>query len=106
MSEFVLSIEADEDLQSIFLYSIENFGEAQAERYVRHLYETFQMLADHPNIGRLRPELGDEMRSFPHQRHVIFAIPVGTRTGIVRVVHGARDLDAIFGGDAPPKPST
>lgn len=93
MSDFILSPEADGDLQDIFLFTRETWGESQAERYLRGLYDTFQLLADHPGIGRIRPELNAKIRSFPYQRHIIFIMQVEERTAIVRVVHGSRDID-------------
>jgi len=52
-------------------------------------------------MGRAREELAASLRSFPFGRYVIFYVPfedgidvVGI--DVVRVLHGARDIDAIF----------
>ena len=60
------------------------------------LTRNFRHLASHPNLGRSRDELAEGLRSFPVGRYVIFyrAIPEGVE--IVRVLHGSRDLNAIF----------
>jgi len=50
-------------------------------------------------MGRLRDELADGLRSFPVGRYVIFYRPIPKGIEIVRVLHGARDLDAIFRSD-------
>ena len=52
------------------------------------------MLADHPQSGRARTELGEGLRSFPVGRVVIFyrAIPGGVE--ITRVLDGAQELRA------------
>jgi toxin ParE1/3/4 len=56
-------------------------------------------LAGHPNLGRSRDELEEGIRSFPVGKYVIFyrVIPAGVE--IVRVLHGSRDLNAIFNSD-------
>lgn len=47
-------------------------------------------------MGRLRDELTEGLRSFPVGRYVIFYRIVQDGVEIVRVLHGARDLDSIF----------
>jgi plasmid stabilization system protein ParE len=60
-----------------------------------------RLLADAPAIRRLRPELGADIRSFVADRYVLFYRPLKRSVGIelVRVRHGARDVDAILSGD-------
>jgi toxin ParE1/3/4 len=52
-------------------------------------------LLERPEIGQARPEIGAEIRCFPHRKYLILyqIIPAGAE--IVRVVHGARDLSDI-----------
>ena len=59
------------------------------------------MLAGAPVMGRVRPELGARIRSFVADRYVLFYRPLTRAKGIeiARVLHGARDVDAIFAPD-------
>lgn len=50
-------------------------------------------------MGRARPELATGVRSFPFGRYVIFYAPLDDGIDVVRVLHGARDIDGIFDGD-------
>jgi len=50
-------------------------------------------------MGRARDELEVGLRSFPVGRYAIFYLPIPDGVEIVRVLHGARDLDAIFHPD-------
>ena len=50
-------------------------------------------------MGRVRDELEPGMRSFPFGRYVIFYMPIDEGIDVVRVLHGARDIDAIFTGE-------
>lgn len=47
-------------------------------------------------MGRARDELAEGLRSFPTGQYIIFYQPVPGGIEIVRVLHGARDLDAIL----------
>lgn len=51
-------------------------------------------------MGRVRGELAVDLRSFPFGRNVIFYAPVEHGIDVVRVLHSARDIDAVFGEQA------
>jgi toxin ParE1/3/4 len=59
-----------------------------------------RLLAEQPNIGRVRDELAKDMRSFPLGRYVIFYVVLPNGIEVVRVLHGARDLAVIFQSDS------
>ncbi len=46
-----------------------------------------------------RPELGEGIRSFPSGNYVIFYRTVEGGIEIMRVLHGARDIEKIFAQD-------
>jgi toxin ParE1/3/4 len=46
--------------------------------------------------GRARDELAPGVRSFPFGRYVVFYVPRNDGVDVVRVLHGARDIDAGF----------
>jgi len=69
---------------------------AAADRWVDRLDEQFRMLAAQPMIGRAREELAPGVRSFPFGRYVVFYMPMDDGIDVVRVLHGARDIDAVF----------
>lgn len=96
MVGFVLSAEAADDLELIYIYGEENWGDRQADLYLRSLFEVFERLAAYPRLGRARPELGEHVRSFPHVSHVVFFTSVSDDVAILRVLHGARDIDEIL----------
>jgi len=48
-------------------------------------------------LGTPRPELGDEIRSTPHQGYVIFFRYVGDRIEIIAILHGRHDVERHFG---------
>ncbi len=59
----------------------------------KRLKNVFKLIAENPKIGRDRPELSEGLRSFPAGSYLIFYRIWAREVAIVRVVHGARDLD-------------
>jgi toxin ParE1/3/4 len=55
-----------------------------------------QKLAETPGMGRSREDLRPDLFSFPVGRHVLFYRPQPGGIVLVRVLHGARDLPALF----------
>ena len=70
-----------------------------ADRWVDRLDEQFGLLATQPLMGSARDELAPGVRSFPFGRYVIFYAPLDDGIDVVRVLHGARDIDAVFGDE-------
>jgi len=86
---------AETDILEIWDY-IADDSLAAADRWVDRLDEQFRLLAAQPMMGRARGELAPGVRSFPFGRYVIFYVPLDDGIDLVRVLHGARDIDAVF----------
>ena len=90
---------ARQDLGDILSY-IGKMDPENALAFVNCLRTTCRRLSRLPESGRARGDLRPRLRSFPVDRYVIFyrAIDSGG-VEIVRVLHGARDIESIFGDD-------
>jgi toxin ParE1/3/4 len=86
---------AETDIREIWDY-IADDNLAAADRWLDHLDEQFRVLATQPMMGRVRDELAPGARSFPFGRYVVFYVPLDDGIDVVRVLHGARDIDAVF----------
>ncbi|MEO8202760.1 MAG: type II toxin-antitoxin system RelE/ParE family toxin [Betaproteobacteria bacterium] len=75
---------------------------AAADRWVERLDELLRTLAAQPLIGLSREELAPDARSFPFGRYIVFYIPLSDGIDVVRVLHGARDIDSVFSEGEPP----
>lgn len=80
------------------MYVLEQSGPERARHVANHLQQVFRELADSPALGHRRPDL----TSFPVLFHSVWSylIVYTPRTSpleIVRVLHGARDVEAILG---------
>jgi|LNFM01.1.fsa_nt_gb toxin ParE1/3/4 len=93
MAEVRLSRRAAIDLEGLYIYSIENFGEAVTQAYRQDLEASFARLGDDPRIGR---PLAGRTRTFFRlncREHAIFF--ERTDEGdviVVRVLHAAMDF--------------
>jgi toxin ParE1/3/4 len=95
MPKYIISREAEQDINEILAFiAADNFNAALL-LYGR-LIDVFEMLAENSNAGRGRPELKEDIRSFPEGNYLIFYRKWAGKIAIVRVLHGARDLDEIF----------
>ena len=89
---------AERDLEAIADYIAAN-NPTRALSFIRELRTMCSQLAQHPQGYRLRPELGEGIRSCAHGRYVIFFEIAPGGVAIVRILHGARDLPAMFDHD-------
>ena len=94
-----VSTEAEEDLNDIWSYVSEKSASVPiADHLIDSITEQFRLLASRPYLGRDRDtEFGFRSRSFAVGEYVIVYGVVGTEVLILRVIHGRRDLEAIFG---------
>jgi len=83
------------DLIDIWVY-IGKSSPENADRFLDVLEEKLRLLAEVPGLGRARPDLAANLRGFPFGDYHIFYRPVGQGIEVVRVLHGARDIDALF----------
>jgi toxin ParE1/3/4 len=90
-----ISPRASEDLTEIWSY-IADDSVANADAFIDKLYETMEVLSRQPGSGRRREELASGIQSFPFGRYIIFYRAVTSGIEIVRVLHGARDIENIF----------
>ena len=96
MAGYRLSRKADDDLTQIYLYSYEHFGEAQADAYTSELVACFQLLAEQPRLGRIRPGQPEDRRTFFHGAHIIAYRIATAEILIQRVLDGRSDWQRIF----------
>lgn len=94
MSRVLKTFRAEEDLHEIWAYIAEDNPRA-ADRLIGEFDRKFQLLADHPKMGRARPAILPGIRSLPVGNYVIFFVEEGEGVKIVRVLHGARNLEAL-----------
>ena len=88
--------EARADLAEIWDFIAQD-SPKRASELLRNLESVFETLASQPMMGRERPELADDLRSFPVGRYVIYYLPWPDGIDVVRVLHAARDVTRLIG---------
>ena len=92
MSDFVLTPAAQGDLLKILEY-LEGENPDAILKVVDAVDEAMQLLADHPGIGHIRPDLtAQDVRFWTVFRYLVIYRPDTNPLEIVRVLHGSRDL--------------
>jgi toxin ParE1/3/4 len=83
-----LTVEAGNDLRAIYAYSIEAFGDAQAERYQIELDACLGLINENPGMGRsVNNTLSRQWRRHPHGSHIVFYEVDGAAVLILAVAH-------------------
>jgi toxin ParE1/3/4 len=96
MARLTITAHARADLQEIHSHIAKDKPEA-ARRFVEHLRVKARQLAETPGMGRSRGEdLRPGLFSFPVGRYVLFYREQSGGIVLVRVIHGSRDLPALF----------
>lgn len=90
-----ISSKADADLDAIAEHVAED-NEAASDQLIRMLRQKAELYAGQPGMGRRRPELGPDIRSFPHGAYIVFYTPIAGGIRVERVLHGARDIETEF----------
>ena len=98
MSQLRYLAQARDDLIHIKRYIARESGsQSTAVQFTEKIREQCRKLADlHGEMGRLRPELGENLRSFPYGNYVIFFMYNDDCLEIVTILEGHRDIEAIF----------
>ena len=90
-----LSALAERDLEEIWSYVAEDASPTTADRLIDAIIDRFELLAEQPRMGRLRPEFGAGVRSCTVENHVIYYRHDGDVL-IARLLHGRRDQAAAW----------
>ncbi|NVO16529.1 MAG: type II toxin-antitoxin system RelE/ParE family toxin [Rhodoplanes sp.] len=93
------SPEAERDLGDAYDYVAITGSPGGAANLLRSLEQGCRSLLDYPHKGRPRSELTSGLRSMVIHPYVVFYRLSETAVEVVRVLHGRRDIDAIFGAD-------
>jgi toxin ParE1/3/4 len=95
MPRVIPSRRAVADLDQLWDYIAERNVDA-ADRKLALIEERCDLHAAFPETGQARPELGDQVRCFSIGSYVIFYRPAPDGLELLRVLHGARQIEDLF----------
>lgn len=91
-----LSSSAKNDLISITEYTLQRWGEKQADIYLSHIDKALLAIQHAPHIGRVRTDISDRHRCFSVEKHLIIYFIQDDSIMVSRIVHQSRDVEAIL----------
>ena len=91
MTQIELTRDAERDLIDIYLYGIEQFGRAQAERYAIALNLRIDFIAENPGMGSDYSAVREDLRRYEHVSHAVYFRPTLSGILVLRILHGAMD---------------
>ena len=94
MSRVLKTVQAEEDLHEIWAY-VAGDDPTAADKLIGEFDRTFRLLGNHPKMARERPRVLPSIRSLRLGNYLIFLVEEGKGIKIVRVLHGARNLEGI-----------
>ena len=92
--KFQLQPKAEKDLEKIWHYSADKWDIIQANKYIDNLVNTFQLIAENPQISREYTEFKPCVRIHPHRKHLVIYIIKEQQILIVRILHSSMDIDS------------
>ena len=92
MSKVFYTRQAREDLLDIWMYIAPLNSQAVADGVYDRIEEACRLLAQHPQLGRARPEIAAEARSLVIDRWLALYRLVPGGVEVARILDGAREL--------------
>lgn len=87
----LISPVAQSDLTNIHRYSRDKWGSLLADKYLDIINDTMWHLVSQPYRGKLRSELGPNIRSLAIRSHNVFYLVSTDLIQIVRALHDSQD---------------
>ena len=98
MSRYLLTVDAERDIDLIKDYLLLQGGTGLARHVLGHIQRGMELIGDNPGIGHVRDDLTDQpVRFWAVFSYLIIYDPVPRPVQVVRVLHGARDLANLLG---------
>lgn len=93
---YKISIKASEDIESIWLYTFENWSQEQADRYVNLIFDEIEYLSENANSGKDLSYVRKNYRCSKVKSHLIFYIKTEEHNEIeiIRVLHQRMDIES------------
>ena len=92
MTKLLLTPQAENDLEEIYVYTSLNWGIEQADRYQDDLYRGIQLILEDHDLGMEYPFSNFDYRRLHINRHLIFYRIEDDECRIIRILHDLTNL--------------
>lgn len=87
MLKIRLTQTAEQHLEDIWFYTLNEWSEEQANQYVGLIERGVMQLPSNPYIGKARPDIKKDLRSLQIQKHLVFYVSaLNTLTSLVSFI--------------------
>jgi len=86
---------AELDLMDIWDYIADDSPD-RADNFLSQIESKLMTLAQNSGLGRQRPELLPNLRSFSIGNYIVFYQQIDGGIDVIRLLHGSRDIEGIF----------
>ena len=91
---YQLSVKAADDLEKIWLYTLENWQLEQADKYINLLFDEMEYVSANPLSGKDISTIRENYRYTKVKSHLIFyRIRTATSIEIIRILHQRMDIE-------------
>lgn len=104
MAQILFTPLATEDLREIWVYLAEKANNQTANKFLSEVRKKCEIVAEFPEIGRVRHEFLVNLRSFPFKNYILFYMPLDDGIEVLRIVHSSRDIKQVFDEMIPLEP--
>jgi toxin ParE1/3/4 len=95
MKSYKLTEMAGQDIQNLANYTKKEWGEEQADKYTREVFNALDKIAEIPEIGLIANYAVSNFRKMPIGKHLIFYTIFKKQVVIVRILHHSRDIQKV-----------
>lgn len=96
MNEYRLSDDAEHDLAELYRRGFWQFGERQADKYYRQLFDSLELLASYPQSGRSAEGIYPKLRRIEFNPYVIFYLPREYGVYVLRLLKQSQVMKADY----------
>ncbi|MGH8601826.1 MAG: type II toxin-antitoxin system RelE/ParE family toxin [Gammaproteobacteria bacterium] len=91
MLKIRFSLTAEHDLETIWRYTVSEWGLEQAEKYLALIEKGAYLLLDNPYVGQARSDVKAGYRALPVEKHLIFYRVSGEYIDVLGIPHERMD---------------
>lgn len=89
---FVISKKAVSDLEEIWLYTVEKWSVAQADRYYNLIFDEINYLCKNSSAGKSMEHVRKGYRASKVKSHLIFYRVLNDKIEVIRILHERMDM--------------
>ncbi len=92
MTKLLLTSRALEDIQEIYDYSVGEWGEKTALKYIQAVEDTFSLLKENKGLLKTNPKISSRFMVYPVQKHCLICDVVDDHIIVLTVKHVSMNL--------------